>query len=271
MPRQGEHVVTAPRSRPRLLVAHPSSELYGSDRVALETVVALVEAGWEVVVSLAADGPLRTELEAAGARVLVLPVPVLRKNLMSVAGVVRFALGSVRPALALWRLLRELRPDAVYVNTVTVPLWLLVSRLARRPTVCHVHEAEADLPRAVRVALAAPLLLAQAVVANSEASRAVLVEALPRLRERTGIVDNGVPGPRDPAPPREHLEPPVRLVLVGRISPRKGTDVAVRALAALVADGVDARLTLVGGVFPGYDGSSVRCGTSPGSSASRTG
>ncbi|MFN8078503.1 MAG: glycosyltransferase [Kineosporiaceae bacterium] len=41
--------------------------------------------------------------------------------------------------------------------------------------------------------------------------------------------------------------------MVGRISPRKGTDVAVEALQRLIADGVDAELTLAGTVFPGYE------------------
>lgn len=41
-----------------VLIAHPSADLYGSDRVMLETVDALVAAGRRVVVTLPADGPL---------------------------------------------------------------------------------------------------------------------------------------------------------------------------------------------------------------------
>jgi len=242
--------VTAAR---RLLLAHPSAELYGSDRVTVESAAALVEAGWEVVVALGAQGPLRAELENAGARVVVTPVPVLRKNLMSPAGVLRFALANLRAAPALWRLLRRVRPDVVYVSTVTVPLWLPLARLARRPVLCHVHEAEEGLHRAVGLALAAPLLCAQLVVANSGLSRDVLVRHLPRLARRTRVVDNGVPGPPRWSRARSSLDPPVRLVLVGRISPRKGTDVAVCALGLLRDRGLRADLTLVGGAFAGYE------------------
>jgi glycosyltransferase involved in cell wall biosynthesis len=49
------------------------------------------------------------------------------------------------------------------------------------------------------------------------------------------------------------VTPPVRLLLVGRISPRKGTDVAVEALGLLRDKGVDATLTLVGSTYAGYE------------------
>jgi glycosyltransferase involved in cell wall biosynthesis len=237
----------------RVLVAHPSSELYGSDRVAAESVAAFVEAGWEVVVALSGVGPLTALLESLGARVVVVPAPVLRKSLMSPRGLVSFAAATARAVRPMRRLLAEVRPDVVYVSTVTVPSWPALARAAGARVVCHVHEAEEALPRVVRAGLAAPLLLAHAIVANSELSRDVVVRVLPLLRSRTRVVYNGVPGPSSVAPLRRVLDGAVRLVLVGRVSPRKGTDVAVRALGLLRERGVAARLTLVGGVFPGYE------------------
>ena len=242
-----------PAAHPRVLVAHPSGELYGSDRMLHESVAALAAAGWDVLVALATDGPLRALLEGTGARVVVAPAPVVRKNLLSPAGVVRFAAANLRAAPRLWRLLRGFGPDVVYVSTVTVPLWLLVGRLATRRTVCHVHEAEEGVPRPVRLALALPLLLARVVLANSRLSRDVVVRDLAALGRRTRVLYNGVPGPERWTPPRPALIGPVRLVLVGRVSPRKGTDVAVAALGHLRERGVEAELTLVGAVFEGYE------------------
>jgi glycosyltransferase involved in cell wall biosynthesis len=233
---------------------HPSAELYGSDRVALESVHALVADGWAVHASLTAHGPLAGLLRDAGAEVSVDPAPVLRKALLSPAGLVRFALELARCTPGMLRLLRRTRPDLVYVSTVTSPWWPVLARLTRRRVVAHLHEAEADVPKVVRVGLAAPLLLAHRVIANSEASRRIVVADLPVLGRRTEVVYNGVPGPPEPpAPPREKPEPPVRLVLAGRVSPRKGTDVAVTALARLRERGVAAELDLVGGIFPGYE------------------
>jgi hypothetical protein len=244
-----------PPRRPNLLLAHHSAELYGSDRMALESVRAFVAAGWDVVVVLPEPGPLLAELERSGARVVVRALPLLRKNLMSPRGALRYAVAVARALPGLVALVRRLRPDVLYVSTVTMPPWLLAGRLTRRRVLSHVHEAEEGLPRPVALALAAPLLLAHVVVANSAVTRDVVARAVPLLRRRTVVVHNGVPGPADgqwsPPPPRPG--DPVRLVLVGRITPRKGTEVAVHALAHLRRGGTKAVLTLVGGSFAGNE------------------
>ena len=237
----------------RILITHPSAELYGSDRVALESTRALAGRGWQVTVTLTETGPLADLVRATGAAVTTLPAPVLRKAYLSPVGLLRFAgiLAARTPGMV--RLLRSVRPEVVYVSTVTVPWWIVLARVFGCRVVVHVHEAEDDVPRLVRLALAAPLLLAHRIVANSAASRDTLARSIPRLRRRTDVVDNGVPGPPSLTGPRPELVPPVRLGLVGRVSPRKGTDVAVAALALLRRRGVDAELDLVGGVFAGYE------------------
>lgn len=236
-----------------VLVAHPSPELYGSDRMLVESVRALVGAGRRVVVVLPSSGPLVPLLASAGADVRVLPTLVLRKALLRPRGLVTLVALALRTAPGMLREVRRERPDVVLVNTVTLPLWLLVGRAAGRRTVCHVHEAE-ELPRLLSGALNAPLLLAHRVVVNSAAAGDVVARALPLLRRRVRLVYNGVPGPaRTPEPPREQLAGAAELLLLGRLSPRKGTDVAVEAVAELGRRGAEVRLTLVGDVFPGYE------------------
>lgn len=247
-----EHGGDAGGGRSTVVVAHPSADLYGSDRVMLESVSALVEAGHHVVVTLPADGPLVPLLEERGAEVDLTPTVVLRKSLLrprALPGLVRDVVAGLRAGTAL---LRRLRPAVLYVSTVTVPLWLVAARLRRVPAVVHVHEAEGSAPAVVRAALAAPLLLARAVVANSRFSIDVLARSFPALGRRAELVPNGVPGPTFRSPARAELDT-VRLVYVGRLSPRKGVDVAVDAVAALRRDGVAATLDVVGSVFPGYE------------------
>jgi glycosyltransferase involved in cell wall biosynthesis len=237
-----------------VLIAHPSADLYGSDLQLLESVRGLTAAGWRVEVSLPAPGPLLARLEDAGAQVGVLGVPVLRKSLLRPAGLVGLVADSARAVPAMLRLMRRLRPDVVYVNTVTVPLWLVAARLARRPALCHVHEAEDDAGRLVSTVLNAPLLLCRTVVVNSRAAARTLLRAVPLLSGRTEVVHNGVPGPDTPPEPSAvAVDGPRRVVLVGRLSPRKGTDVAVEAVALLRAAGRDVDLELCGSVFPGYE------------------
>jgi glycosyltransferase involved in cell wall biosynthesis len=237
-----------------VVIAHPSPDLYGSDRQLLETVSALVADGWTVTVVLPLDGPLVPELERRGATTALVPFPVLRKAVLHPRRLPGFALGLVRAAWGSARALRRERPACVLVNTLTLPSWLVGARLAGVPTLCHVHEAEEDQPAAVRLALAAQLLSARVVVANSHAAAEVLRRSLRAVQARIRVVHNGVAGPeRAPAPPREVLDGPARLTLVGRLSPRKGIDVALEAVRLLRGEGRDVHLAVCGTPFPGYE------------------
>ncbi len=237
-----------------VLLAHPSAELYGSDRVLVETAVALLEQGRRVTVTVPGPGPLVAVLEQAGIDVVVHAAPVLRKADLSPVGLLSLARQCARSLPGMRRLVRERGTDLVVVNTLTLPGWLLVARLAGVATVCHVHEAEDALPRPVALLLAGQLLLARQVLVNSAAAAASLVAVLPRLQGRLRLLYNGVAGPPVPAlAVRSALADELRLVLVGRLSPRKGSDVAVAAVAELRRRGIAARLDLVGDVFPGYE------------------
>jgi glycosyltransferase involved in cell wall biosynthesis len=238
----------------RLLVAHPSADVYGSDLQLVETVNGVLARGWCVTVVLPGTGPLGPLLEDAGAQVVVLRFPVLRKALLRPRGLILLLATLPLFLVRAWRLCRQQRPNRLLVNTVTIPWWVLVGRLARVPVVCHVHEAEEDQPRVIRTALAVPLLLSRRVVANSRASLGVLRDAVPAIERRTVVVHNGVATAGASRDARQRRAgDPVRLVLVGRLSPRKGTDVALDAVARLVADGHAVRLRLCGSVFPGYE------------------
>lgn len=154
------------------------------------------------------------------------------------------------PAL---RLLRRSRAEVVYVNTITIPAWIVLAKLLGVRVVCHVHEAESSQPALVRRLLALPLLCTGRLIINSEFSKDVLLASCARLARRTTVVPNGVPGPPTTTAARLALDGPVRLLYLGRLSPRKGPQVLVAALGLLRARGVAAELELLGSVFPGYE------------------
>jgi glycosyltransferase involved in cell wall biosynthesis len=242
-------------TRPTVVVAHHTPDLYGSDLQLLESVSAMVAGGFSVVVTVPYDGPLVPLLRERGARVHFLDMPVLRKSLLTPRGILALAGDSAR---GLWRAVRFLRRHqaaAVYVNTLTIPVWLLAARLARTPSLAHVHEAQDDGPRALRAVLVAPLLLARTSVVNSGASVRSIRNALPAAARRSTVVYNGIAdAPEAPHPPEPVLPgTPAHLVQVGRLSPRKGTDVALEAVAELTRRGRDVRLDVYGTVFEGYE------------------
>ncbi|QBE50291.1 glycosyltransferase [Leucobacter triazinivorans] len=219
----------------------------------LESIAGLREAGFDVVVALPARGPLVPAVQAIGARVVLLPMLVLRKALLRPSGWAALARDGVRGFVAARRLLRKVRPAVVYVSTITLPHWPIAARLAGARVVAHVHEAEGSVNRWVNTAAYLPLAAAHTVIVNSRYSRAILGASVPPLLQRSTVIHNGVESPRDPEPPRAELTGPTRICYVGRLSPRKGPDLVLDAARLLARDGTPVRVTLLGSVFPGNE------------------
>ncbi|AQP46312.1 hypothetical protein BW730_00720 [Tessaracoccus aquimaris] len=238
-----------------VLIANPGADLYGSDRMALESARAFVDAGFRVVVTVTRPGPLIAQLTDAGATVIELPVPVVRRGLLSPRGLLTLARQTVTSWGPMWRLVRRYSPEVIVVNTVTAPLWFAVGRLAGCRVVCHVHEAEAMTSRVLQAALYLPLLACTSVIANSAVTLEVLRAASPAVARRATIVRNAVVGPSVEARARSGPAPPVpRVLFVGRLSHRKGPHVVLEAARILRERGREVSVDLVGSVFPGNEG-----------------
>ncbi|MDJ0396363.1 glycosyltransferase family 4 protein [Rhodococcus sp. G-MC3] len=238
----------------KILISHPSPDLYGSDLQLLETIEGLTHAGHAVHVALPASGPLETLIAERGGVVKLVKFPVSRKSLLSPRGLPKYFIDTFISLFAIWRMMRAIKPEIVYANTLTTPVWFLAAKLYGVPLVCHVHEAEESARKSVALLLTVPLLLCNAVIVNSKASRQVIEMAVPRLRSRIKLIYNGIPhSGQKPAPVGNGFAGQTRVVMVGRLSPRKGTDVALEAVAKLVQTGNDVSLTLCGDIYPGYE------------------
>lgn len=235
-----------------LLVAHPSADVYGADLQLLESVSAMTERGWRVVVAVPGEGPLVARLQERGAEVGFTDFPVLRRANTSLGGFARMAVDAVVALPRLLRVIRRFQPSVVYVNTVTLPWWLLATRLSRRPAVCHLHEAETGDASLVLKALLSPLRLADAVIVISRSTLDAMLAIVPGLRDRAELIYNGVPQPPDePAPAARRG--PIRAAVVGRLSPRKAPHLALEAVGRLRSRGYDVTLDVVGSAFEGYE------------------
>ena len=235
-----------------ILIANPSPDVYGSDLQMLESLEALVHAGYRVVVAIPRDGALVPRIRERGGEVTFVDFPVLRRANQGAAAFLRLAWDAAVSVPRLRRFIRTQAPAAVYVNTVTLPWWLLASRLAGVPTVCHLHEAEKTDSAVVRRALIAPLRLAHEVIVISQSTMDAMLEADPGLKAKGNLVYNGVPQPpTEPEPARRGR--PLRLVSVGRLSPRKAPHLALEAVGRLREQGYDLTIELAGTAFDGYE------------------
>jgi glycosyltransferase involved in cell wall biosynthesis len=235
-----------------IFIASPTLDAYGSDLQMLETVSALREMDWRVVVVSPRDGLLRERLLHLGATVKQLDFPVLCRANSTPARLALLGIGSLLALPRMIKTIRSFKADALYVNTVTLPWWLVAGRLLRIPTICHVHEAEARESRVVRRALNLPLLLAHRVIVNSRTTQDSMTDVVPRLSERAKLVYNGIEPPSQ-SPLAMSLADSKRLIVVGRLSPRKAPQVAMEATALLRTQGRDVTLDLCGSPAEGMD------------------
>ena len=241
-------------ARSTVLISHPSPDLYGSDLQLLETVSAFTEKNHNVIVVLPKAGELTVRLEQRGAKVIVHSFPVSRKSLLSARALPAYLIDTVKSTFELTRLVNQTKPSVIIANTLTIPVWFLVARVARMPLVCHVHEAEETKSRVLNLLLAGPLMLCNLVIVNSNASAKVLTGSLPKLSRKIRRIYNGVPDTGLPRPmQRLDRNGPIALLMLGRLSPRKGTDLALEAAALLRERHYDVRLRICGSAFSGYE------------------
>lgn len=232
----------------RILAVHPSDELYGADRVLLQSVEVLERRGrvrvWLPNDLAYASRQLSRELAARQVHVSRHDLAVLRRE---------YARPREIPGLVVraWRTLRDLvraRPSLVYVNTSAMLPVAPLARLVGARVVVHVHEA---WTRTEQVLLGPLLWCCHRVVAVSDA----VARPLPVSRSRVTVVHNGVDAPETEPGARAALRASVgvgaeeTLVLVAsRWNRWKGLDVLLDAWSRLDRD--DLHLVVLGGPPP---------------------
>jgi glycosyltransferase involved in cell wall biosynthesis len=187
---------------------------------------------------LAQDGPLVDELRAGGVETVVEPLAVLRRSELSPTGLIRLA---ARVA-ATTDLATRHRADLVHSNTSVTLSGALAARRAGVPHVWHVREiyTERIWPAYRRV-----LGTAAALPCVSAAVRDQFPEHSPALVLGDGVAILGGPA----IGPTRAPDGPLVCAVLGRISPWKGQDVLLRAIAL-----VPGTLAVVAGdAWPGQE------------------
>lgn len=236
-----------------ILAAHSGAGLYATDRMFLESVLGLRESGGRVVVVLPSTGPLVTELVRAGAEVEIIEMLVVGDHLLRLREWPGTARRSLRGLLRSWRLISRVRPDVAYVSTATIPHWPLLARCRGIRSISHLHEVARSGNGRLDRLLYLPHLASQRMLVSDRFSLEALRRVLPALARRADVVHNGVAALRHPAPPREPLESPLRLLYMGRLSPHRSLDLALEAAALLRQEGRRVEFTVLGSAEKGAE------------------
>ena len=221
---------SAADARPRLcVVLDHTAELSGGELALRRLVAAMDRHHWRVHVILATDGPLRGELESAGATVEVVPLDeavrtVSRDKVGRSPAMWKF----VRYCATESRRLRQLEPAVVVANSLKAIVYGSVATWRGVPFVAYVRDTWSEpylSRRTARVLRALTALRADGVIANSAATLADVgrgVAIASPLDERCLTV------------PLLAGSPDVmRIALVGRLAPWKGQDFVLEVLQRL--------------------------------------
>ena len=236
-----------------ILYVQPVAERGGSDQALLRLVRSLPP---EVAAHVAVpdDPPLRSDLEAAGATVHVVPMRRITTS-GGAAWWARYALGWPVAVLRLWRLGRQVGADVVHTNSLHSWYGWAVALLLRRPHVWHAREVVTQSRGALRLERLLTRRCATLVVAMSDVIAEQLTGARVEIvlddadraafqptragafRRRAGIADS--------AP---------LAVTASRLDTWKGVEVALDAWPGVRAGRPDAVLAVAGATVAGKEG-----------------
>ena len=230
-----------------VLYLHSSAGRYGADRQLHAIATGLDPERYAALAVLPEDGPLADDLRAGGVEVVVRPLAVLRRALMSPRGLGQVARAFAADAGGLGRLARARGVALVHTNTSVTLGGAAAARIAQVPHVWHVREIYAGFdrwwPGYRRV-----LLTADALPCVSAAT-ARQFDAAPQV----SVLHDGLAMPEAPlerGAARAALELPADAFVVavlGRISGWKGQDVLLRALGKPALAGLPEVVALVAG------------------------
>ncbi|MFE3317753.1 glycosyltransferase family 4 protein [Nocardia sp. NPDC059195] len=226
----------------------------GAELATLRLLDALRATGrYQVTMIYTEDGPMVARMRARDIETRVVAGQFDSRAMRIGTGALGLIIGFIallRLGWAVGAVVDETRADVVVAeSTKALVLGAVAARRARVPLVWQVHDRVSPdyfgkLPAlAIRVLAR---LVCRGQLANSRATAATLPAG-----PATAIAYPGVELPAAPAVPRTRPAAAAVVVVVGRLSPWKGQDVFLRAIAALrVRPG---RVVLVGGTFFGEE------------------
>lgn len=228
-------------------------EFYGSTKSLWLLIENLDRNQWEPIIFCPEEGDLQKAAREEGIESHSLPRDIIEHR--------KKQIGRLIYVMRMVKLLRRVKPDLVYVNTIpfSTPVW--AAKLLRIPVLTHVREVGEiyyNYPDIIgKLRLYALLHFTEKVICVSEAAKEkVLAKKVPG--KKVSVIYNGVDTAlfsdfkSERCIVREQLSIPedaVVAAIVGRISAGKGTDVFVEAAGKVAEKAADAYFLVVGGVL----------------------
>jgi len=240
----------------RVLILHSSAGRYGADLQLLAIAGGLDRARWQPLCVLPERGELGALLEQAGVEVVVHPLAVLRRRLLTPSGTARLVRAAAADRRAIGAIARDRDVALVHSNTSVILSGGPIARAAGVRHLLHVREIYEGAAGRMSAALW-PAFRGGMLRAGSLACISAAVAAQFTGSPKAFVLYDGLP--RSPAPmaraaARDLLGVPADrfvVALIGRVSDWKGQDVLARALAEPALASIGAVGLVAGDTAPG--------------------
>lgn len=242
----------APKEK-SVAIFHPSSELYGADRILVNAINVFPEEVKKTVY-LKFDGPLHDFIKSntVNCEVIQVPfLPVIYRKIFTPVGVLKFSMEWLKTVRFMQKESATRGFSVAYVNTLSISPILPVLKMLRIPSFIHVHEI-LENPRVIAWLTAKTAdLFAQKIICVSDAVRENLLKYAPNADKKTIVLHNGI---EEVASDSKPSSPILDFYLFGRIMPKKGQWFLIDALSKIERDKLtNTHFTLMGGAVPGEE------------------
>lgn len=227
----------------KLLVINPSADLYGANRILVNT-LEFLQLECEITLLLPFEGPLVQFLEERKLKIKIVTfgdIPTIGRSKFKGKEIFSLLGSSYRSFVFLKRLKKQYNFDYAYVNTQAGLLSLKLCKWIGLPTLLHVHEI-VDYPKLpAKLINRASLKWADNIIVVSDPVQDNLLAMgnVPRHSNKVRVVLNGIVDPLEKVKSTGMIRNPdqkIVISLIARIKPDKGIWFFLDAIAALPAD-----------------------------------
>lgn len=241
---------TSPKS---IAVFHPSSELYGADRILINAIQAMPKEVKKVVY-LKFEGPLVNELKSQthNTKVKVIPsMPIIYRGIFNPKGIIKFGMDWLKFAVFIKKEMKQKCFKSAYVNTLSASFLLPILSWIKLPAYVHVHEIIESPKMIGKLTAILCNRFAQYLICVSEAVKKNMLKYVSALDEKALVIHNGIEAIDVPV---KQMNGKINFYLFGRIMEKKGQWFLVEALKQLKeSERKQVKFTLMGGAVPGKE------------------
>lgn len=239
-----------------ILVTNCSSDLYGSSRILVIVLEALVQKNDKVTLVLPEEGPLIRFIsdQNIDVKIVIMPnMPIAARRMNTISGLVATARRYTKSRSFLKRIVKTEKIDICYVNTLAGFFLLRIFNRIGKRVVLHVHEILEEPKRVISIVNKYSLKWADRVICVSQPVKdnICLYDEAGRNKSKVKVIFNGI---ADQYMPVEQHETRTVITLIGRITEAKGIWYFLETIATLPENVVDSCIfKIIGGPAPGKE------------------